>query len=224
MAGSLNKVMLIGNLGADPEVRNTASGQMVATLSIATGETYTDRDGKRQERTEWHRVVVWGKSAELAERYLKKGRKVYVEGRLQTRSWDDPSGQKKYSTEIVANQLTFLDSAGGGAGDEAGGGGGGGGARGGFNQRGGGGGGGGYGGGGGGQGGYGGGGSYGGGGQGGYGGGGQGGGYGGGGAGGGQGGGYGGGRQAPPPAAPGPVGGPPPGPPDGEFFDDDIPF
>lgn len=221
MAGSLNKVMLIGNLGADPEVRSTTGGQMVATLSIATSETYTDKAGARQEKTEWHRVVAWGKSAELAERYLKKGRKVYVEGRLQTRSWDDPqSGQKKYSTEIVANQVTFLDSVGGGtgAGDEGGGGYGGPRAQapraaGGQPQSGG------FGGGGGQGGGYGGppqGGGYGGGGQG-------GGGYGGGGQA--QGGGYGGGGRAPqaPPAGP-PVGGPPPGPADGEYFDDDIPF
>jgi single-strand DNA-binding protein len=112
MSGSVNKVILIGNLGADPEVRQTAGGQAVATLSIATSERFKDRDG--QERTEWHRVVVWGKLAELAQRYLQKGRKVFVEGRIQTRSWDDQqTGQKRYSTEIVANELTFLD---GGAG------------------------------------------------------------------------------------------------------------
>jgi len=116
MSGSVNKAIIIGNLGADPEVRTTQSGQMVATLSIATSETFNNRDGQRQERTEWHRVVVWGKTAELAERYLRKGRKVYIEGRIQTRSWDDPNGQKRYSTEIVANQMTFLDSTAGGPG------------------------------------------------------------------------------------------------------------
>jgi len=117
MAGTLNKVMIIGNLGADPEIRTTQGGQMVATLSIATTETFNNREGQRQEKTEWHRVVLWGKTAELAERYLRKGRKVYIEGRIQTRSWDDANGQKKYSTEIVANQMTFLDSGGG---DDAG--------------------------------------------------------------------------------------------------------
>lgn len=105
--------MLIGNLGADPEIRATQSGQMVATLSIATSEVFNNREGQRQEKTEWHRVVLWGKTAELAEKYLRKGRKVYIEGRIQTRSWDDPSGQKKYSTEIVASQMTFLDSTNG---------------------------------------------------------------------------------------------------------------
>ncbi len=122
MAGSVNKVILIGNLGADPDVRTTPSGQMVATLSIATSETFNNREGQRQERTEWHRVQLWGKQAELAQRYLTKGRKVYIEGRIQTRSWDDQqSGQKRYSTEVVANQMVFIDSGGGGAGRDAGG-------------------------------------------------------------------------------------------------------
>lgn len=118
MAGSVNKVIIIGNLGQDPEVRTTSNGQMVATLSIATSESYNGRDGNRQERTEWHRVVVWAKLAELAQRYLSKGRKVFIEGRIQTRSWDDAqSGQKRYSTEIVARDMVFLDSTqGGGAG------------------------------------------------------------------------------------------------------------
>ncbi len=112
MAGSVNKAIIVGNLGADPDVRTTQSGQLVATLSIATSDNYTDKQGNRQERTEWHRVVVWGKLAELAQRYLGKGRKVYIEGRIQTRSWDDPkSGQKRYTTEIVAREMTFLDSA-----------------------------------------------------------------------------------------------------------------
>lgn len=111
MSGSVNKVIIIGNLGVDPDVRTTPSGQMVASLSIATSETFNDREGKRQERTEWHRVQLWGKQAELAQRYLSKGRKVYIEGRIQTRSWDDEkSGQKRYATEIVASNVTFLDS------------------------------------------------------------------------------------------------------------------
>ncbi|MCA9515304.1 MAG: single-stranded DNA-binding protein, partial [Myxococcales bacterium] len=152
MAGSVNKVIIIGNLGADPDVRTTQSGQTVATLSIATSENFTTRDGQRQERTEWHRVVVWNKLAELAQRYLQKGRKVYIEGRIQTRSWDDQqTGQKKYSTEIIAQEMTFLDSGrGDGAGAEGGGGYSGGGGGGGYGGGGGGGGRGNYGGGGGG--------------------------------------------------------------------------
>jgi single-strand DNA-binding protein len=115
MAGSVNKVIIIGNLGQDPDVRTTANGQMVATLSIATSESFNGRDGNRQERTEWHRVVVWAKLAELAQRYLSKGRKVFIEGRIQTRSWEDAqSGQKRYSTEIVARDMVFLDSTQGG--------------------------------------------------------------------------------------------------------------
>ena len=115
MSGSVNSVLIIGNLGADPDVRTTAAGQMVATLSIATSETFTDKQGQRQERVEWHRVVVWGKTAELAQRYLAKGRKVCVQGRIQTRSWDDQqTGAKRYSTEIQCDRLTFLDSGKGG--------------------------------------------------------------------------------------------------------------
>ncbi|TNF34628.1 MAG: single-stranded DNA-binding protein, partial [Deltaproteobacteria bacterium] len=133
MAGSVNKAIIIGNLGADPEVRSTPSGQTVATLSIATSESFNTKDGQRQERTEWHRVVLWGRLAELAQRFLQKGRKVYIEGRIQTRSWDDQqTGQKRYSTEIVAREMTFLDSGqgggpggGGGGGSYSGGGGGG---------------------------------------------------------------------------------------------------
>ncbi len=132
MAGSVNKVILIGNLGSDPELRSTAGGTAVANLSIATNERYQDKEGNWQDRTEWHRVVVFGRQAELVKQYLSKGRKVYIEGRLQTRSWDDAqSGQKRYSTEIVAGPrgVTFLDSAGqgGGGGGYSGGGGGGGG-------------------------------------------------------------------------------------------------
>lgn len=111
MAG-VNKVIVLGRLGQDPEVRMTPNGQQVCTMSVATSESWT-KDGKKEERTEWHRVVLWGKQAELAGRYLKKGRNVYIEGRLQTRSWEDQSGQKRYSTEIVANQLVFVDSVAG---------------------------------------------------------------------------------------------------------------
>lgn len=112
MAG-VNKVIIIGRLGADPEVRQISSGNNVATLSIATSESWTDRSsGQRNERTEWHRVVVWGKQAELCGKYLAKGRQVYLEGRLQTRSWEDKQGQKKYTTEVVANTIQFLGSNG----------------------------------------------------------------------------------------------------------------
>ena len=120
MSGTVNSVFIIGNLGADPDVRTTPSGQMVANLSIATSESFTNREGQRQERTEWHRVQVWAKTAELAQRYLAKGAKVCVQGRIQTRSWDDPqTGTKRYSTEIVGERLTFLDRApGSGAGSD----------------------------------------------------------------------------------------------------------
>ncbi|MEE2780342.1 MAG: single-stranded DNA-binding protein, partial [Myxococcota bacterium] len=127
MAGGVNKVILIGNLGRDPEVRTTQSGQMVATLAIATSDNFKDRDGNRQERTEWHDVVLWGKLAELAQQYLAKGRQVYIEGRLQTRSWDDQaSGQKRYRTEVIAREMTFLGGRSEGGGMGAGGYGGGG--------------------------------------------------------------------------------------------------
>lgn len=104
----VNKVILIGRLGADPELKNVSAQQTVARLSVATSENWTDREGKKQERTEWHRIVVWGKLAELCGKYLAKGRQVYVEGRLQTRSWEDPQGQKRYTTEVVANTVQFL--------------------------------------------------------------------------------------------------------------------
>ncbi len=107
MAG-VNKVILIGNLGKDPELRYTPGGQAVASFSIATTERWTDKNGQRQDRTEWHNIVVWGKLAELTNQYLKKGRPVYIEGRITTRSWDDRDGNKKYRTEIVANQVQFL--------------------------------------------------------------------------------------------------------------------
>lgn len=107
--GSVNKVILLGNLGQDPEIRMTPSGQQVANVNIATTDSFV-RDGKREDKTEWHRVVLWGKLAELAGKYLKKGRRVYIEGRLQTRSWEDQNGQKRYTTEVVGNQLVFVDS------------------------------------------------------------------------------------------------------------------
>ena len=114
---SLNHVTLIGNLGADPEVRTTAAGKMVATLSLATSRQWTNESGQRQEKTAWHRVIVWGKLAELAQRFLSKGRKVCVQGEIEYRSWDDQqTGTKRYSTEIVANQMVFLDSQGSGSG------------------------------------------------------------------------------------------------------------
>ncbi len=108
MAGSVNKVIVLGNLGAKPELKYLPSGQAVCEMRIATTETYTDRQEQKQERTEWHRVVVWGKMAENCAKYLDKGRQVYVEGRLQTRSWDDKEGKKQYMTETVANQVVFL--------------------------------------------------------------------------------------------------------------------
>ncbi len=104
----VNKVTLLGNLGADPETKKTASGQSITLFNLATSNAWTNREGQRQEHTEWHRIVVWGKLAETCAEYLSKGRKVYIEGRLQTRSWEDEKGQKRYTTEIVANQVLFL--------------------------------------------------------------------------------------------------------------------
>jgi single-strand DNA-binding protein len=116
---SLNKVMLIGNLGKDPEVRAIPSGVKVANFSIATTEKYNDKEGQRVEKTEWHNIVMWRGLAEVAEKYLKKGNSVFIEGRLQTRSWEDQSGQKKYMTEIVADNMVMLggrkDGGGGGS-------------------------------------------------------------------------------------------------------------
>ncbi len=109
---SLNKVMLIGNLGQDPEVRFTPAGQAVATFNIATSERWTDKAGQKQEKTEWHRIVVWGKTAENCKEYLSKGRPVFVEGRLQTREWTDKEGKKRYTTEVVASLVQFLGTAG----------------------------------------------------------------------------------------------------------------
>ena len=113
MAG-VNKAILIGNLGRDPELRYTQSGQAVVNFSIATSENWTDKNGEKQERTEWHRIVVWGKTGENCAQYLSKGRTVYVEGRIQTREWEDREGQKRTTTEINAQTVTFLGSAGAG--------------------------------------------------------------------------------------------------------------
>src|SRR5690554_3794936 len=127
MAGSVNKVILVGNLGADPEVRNLPSGGKVVNLSIATSENWKDKNtGERREKTEWHRVVIFSEGlARVAEQYLKKGSKVYVEGSLQTRKWQDQSGQDKYTTEIVLqgfnSTLTMLDGRGEGGGGSGGG-------------------------------------------------------------------------------------------------------
>jgi single-strand DNA-binding protein len=122
MARGLNKVMLIGHLGNDPERRETASGQSVVNFTLATTEGFKDSSGNFQERTEWHRIVAWGKLAEICGQYLKKGRQVYIEGRLQTRSWDDSkTGEKRYTTEIVCTDMQMLGSgrdSGGGMSDQ----------------------------------------------------------------------------------------------------------
>ena len=107
---SVNKVILIGNLGRDPDFRATSSGQAVANFSIATTEKWNDKDGQRQERTDWHNIVLWGRLAEIANQYLKKGSSIYVEGRLQTRSWEDKDGNKRYIAEVVGSALQMLDS------------------------------------------------------------------------------------------------------------------
>lgn len=118
----INKVILVGRLGKDPEIRSTPQGTSVAKFTIATDEKFTDRAGEKQERTEWHNIVAWGKLGEICGQYLKKGKLVYIEGSIRTDSWDDKeSGQKKYRTEIVANTMKMLDRRG----DEGGGGGGG---------------------------------------------------------------------------------------------------
>ncbi|WP_294446160.1 single-stranded DNA-binding protein [uncultured Mailhella sp.] len=111
----LNKVMIIGHLGADPELRYTQSGSPVTTLRVATDESYTDRDGNRVERTEWHRIVVFQRAAENCNQYLRKGSLVYVEGKLSTRKWQDQNGQDRYTTEIRADRVQFLDRRSGGA-------------------------------------------------------------------------------------------------------------
>ncbi|MDC1175709.1 single-stranded DNA-binding protein [Bacteriovoracaceae bacterium] len=117
----INKVILIGRLGQDPELKYTPGGAAVANFSMATSESWSDKSGQKQERTEWHRIVVWGKLAELCNQYLAKGRQAFIEGSLQTRSWEDQQGQKKYTTEIVAKNVQFLGGqASQGTGDSAG--------------------------------------------------------------------------------------------------------
>lgn len=116
MAGGVNKVILVGNLGNDPEMRHTPGGAGVCEFRLATNEAWTDKNGQKQERTEWHRIVVWGKKAEVCSKYLSKGRQVFVEGRLRTRTWDDKDGNKRYTTEVIANDVQFLGGAGGGGG------------------------------------------------------------------------------------------------------------
>jgi single-strand DNA-binding protein len=110
MAG-LNKVMIIGNLGADPEMKYMSDGTAMTNFRVAVSRTYTNQSGERKEETEWFRVVAWRKTAEICSQYLQKGSKVYVEGRLQTRSWDTPEGEKRYMTEVVADTVQFLDRA-----------------------------------------------------------------------------------------------------------------
>ncbi len=123
MAGrGVNKVILIGNLGGDPELRSTPGGTSVASFTLATNESWTDKDGTKQERTEWHRIVVWSRLAEICGQYLRKGSQVYIEGRLQTRTWEDKQGNQRKTTEIVARDMQMLGarSEGNGARSEAG--------------------------------------------------------------------------------------------------------
>ena len=116
MAG-VNKVILVGNLGRDPELRFTPNGgQPVANFTLATSESFNNKSGEREERTEWHRIVVWGKTAEHCANYLAKGRQVYIEGKLQTREWEDKDGQKRYTTEVVAQNMRFVGGRGGAGG------------------------------------------------------------------------------------------------------------
>ena len=125
MAGTVNKVILVGRLGKDPELRSIPSGTSVAKFSLATDERFTDKNGDKQERTEWHNIVVWGKLAEICGQYLRKGKLVYIEGSIRTDSWDDKeTGVKKYRTEIVANTMQMLDKKGDDEGGYSGGGGG----------------------------------------------------------------------------------------------------
>src|SRR6185436_6245703 len=112
--GSVNKVILVGNLGRDAELRYTPGGAAVATLNMATTETWNDKSGQKQEKTEWHRVIFWGKVAESLTEYLTKGKQVYIEGRLQTRQWDDKDGNKRYTTEIRGDKIVLLGGGGGG--------------------------------------------------------------------------------------------------------------
>lgn len=112
--GTVNKVIIIGRLGSDPEVRFTPSGAAVANFNVATNRSYKDKDGNWQEETDWHRIVLWRRQAEVAKEYARKGSRVYVEGRLQTRSWEDQNGQKRYTTEVIGFDFQLLESQGGG--------------------------------------------------------------------------------------------------------------
>ncbi len=120
MAG-VNKAILVGNLGRDPELRKTQNGQVVVNFTLATSETWTDKSGERVERTEWHKIVVWGKTGEMCAQYLSKGRTVYIEGRIQTREWEDKEGIKRYTTEINAQTVNFIGPRTGGSGGGGGG-------------------------------------------------------------------------------------------------------
>ena len=120
MSAGVNKVILVGNLGSDPEVRTTTGGTSVCEFRVATNESWKGKDGQTQDRTEWHRIIVWGRLGEKCGKYLSKGRPVYLEGRLQTRSWEDKEGNKRYTTEIVARDVQFLGSGGGGGGGKGG--------------------------------------------------------------------------------------------------------
>jgi single-strand DNA-binding protein len=115
----INKVILVGNLGSDPEVRTTPGGQRVANFRMATSRSWNGQDGQRQEKTEWHSIVAWGKLADICERYLQKGKQVYVEGRLETRSWQDKEGQTRYKTEVICETMQMLGRAGERGGDPA---------------------------------------------------------------------------------------------------------
>ncbi|MBW7995396.1 MAG: single-stranded DNA-binding protein [Candidatus Glassbacteria bacterium] len=117
---SVNKVILIGNLGGDPELRHTASNVPVVNFTVATNESWVNKEGVREERTEWHRIVAWRRLAEICHEYLRKGTQVYIEGKLQTRNWEDQSGQKRYMTEVVADEMVILGSRPAGSGGEDG--------------------------------------------------------------------------------------------------------
>lgn len=118
MANGINKAILIGNLGGDPELRHTPNGASVCNFSIATNESWTDKSGDKQERTEWHRIIVWGRTGEACAKHLSKGRQVYVEGRIQTRKWEDKDGITRFLTEVVAQHVQFLGGGGGGRRDD----------------------------------------------------------------------------------------------------------
>lgn len=120
MAG-VNKVILVGNVGRDPELRHTKTNTAVCSFSLATSEKWTGKDGNKEEKTEWHRIVIWGKLAEISGEYLSKGKQVYIEGRLQTREWEDSDGNKKQTTEIVASNMTMLGQASGSSSSSTGG-------------------------------------------------------------------------------------------------------